>query len=84
MFGKKKNRKEQKKARRIQLELDEDVKAELKAMSDELGVSQSQIMQYLFLTGDIKGITKYLENSSSPVWKSKVNFDRLRRDLGKK
>ena len=84
MFGKKKSRKEQKKARRIQLELDEDVKAELKAMSDELGVSQSQIMQYLFLTGDISGITKYLENSSSPVWKSKINFDRLKRDLGKK
>ena len=72
------------KRRRLELYLDEDVKADLKAMSEELGVSQSQIVQFYLMTGmrDTRSLSKYLEKSEAPMWEHKINFDRLKRDLG--
>ena len=76
------------KQRRIELSFDEDVKDMLRDLSQELGVSQSQIMQFFFLTG-INNVSaarsllpKYLEPSEAPMWQYRINFDRLKRDLG--
>jgi hypothetical protein len=79
---------EKRKQRRIELSLDDDVKKMLRDLSQELGVSQSQIMQFFFLTG-INNVSaarsllpKYLEPSEAPMWQYRINFDRLRQDLG--
>ena len=80
MTSKKQQQKRQ--ARRLQLDIDEDVKKILKDMSDEWGVSQSQIVQFFLLTGDINQISQYLEPSDAPMWKYRINFDQLKRDLG--
>ena len=79
---------EKRKARRYQLELDEDVKESIKSLSVELGVSQSQIVQFFILTGlsDIRSgrnlMSRYLEPSEAPMWQYRINFDRLKSDLG--
>ena len=80
MTSKKQQQKRQ--ARRLQLDIDEDVKKMLKDMSDEWGVSQSQIVQFFLVTGDINQISRYLEPSDAPMWKYRINFDQLKRDLG--
>ena len=79
---------EKRKSRRYQLELDEDVKESIKSLSVELGVSQSQIVQFFILTGlsDIRSgrnlMSRYLEPSEAPMWQYRINFDRLKSDLG--
>jgi hypothetical protein len=80
--------KERRQRRRIELSLDEDVKEMLSDLSIELGVSQSQIMQFFFLTG-IKNVSKarsllptYLEPSKAPMWQYRIDFDRLKKDFG--
>ncbi len=75
-------------ARLIRLELDPELKGYLKDKSDEIGISQSQIVEYLVML-DRAGaspqdypLAKYLEHSKSPAWRYRLNKDRLRRDLG--
>jgi hypothetical protein len=84
--GRMTSKKQQKKrmARRIQLEFDPFVKKALKELSDELGVSQSQIAQFFIMTGmrNTQSMSKYLEPSDAPMWQYRINFDRLKRDLG--
>ncbi len=76
------------KQRRTELSFDEDVKEMLRDLSQEIGVSQSQIMQFFFLTG-INNVgqarslmSRYLEPSEAPMWQYRINFDRFKRDLG--
>ncbi|RPJ55775.1 MAG: hypothetical protein EHM12_11570 [Dehalococcoidia bacterium] len=79
---------EKRKARRYQLDLDEGVKESIKALSVEFGVSQSQIVQFFILTGlsDIRSgktiLSQYLEPSEAPMWQNRVNFNRLKSNLG--
>jgi len=74
--------KQREKKRRTTIELDEDVKAYLQDQSAELGVSMSSIIQYYILTGSLKGIERYLENSQAPMWDKRLNLDRLKKDKG--
>jgi len=80
MSSKKQQKRRQ--ARRLQLDIDEDVKQMLRDLSDEWGVSQSQIVQFFIITGDINQLSRYLEPSDAPMWQYRINFDRLKRDLG--
>ncbi len=79
--------KEWRKKRRIELSFDEDIKKMLRDLSQELGVSQSQIMQFFFVTGinNVSAarslLSRYLEPSEAPMWQYRINFDRLKRDL---
>ena len=83
-----KKHRERLKARRIELFIDQDVKEGIKALSEELGVSQSQLYQYFALTGlnnvpaALKVLPRYLEKSPAPMWEHSINFDRLKKDLG--
>jgi len=76
------------KARRIELFIDEEVKGAIKSLSEELGVSQSQLYQYFAITGlnnvsaAFKLLPRYLEKSRAPMWEHSINFDRLKKDLG--
>ncbi len=76
------------KERKIQLEFDKEVKQDLKDLSVELGVSQSQIAQFFVMTGlqninvSKSTLSRYLEPSPSPLWQFRINFDRLKKDLG--
>ena len=82
-----KKHRDKSKARRIQLEIDEDVKDAIKDLSDEMGVSQSQLYQYFAILGlnniaQARSILpRYLEKSNAPMWEHRINFDRLRKDL---
>ena len=75
--------KETRKKRRYQLELDEEVKDAVADLSERLGVSQSQLVQFFVLTGlqNPEAITPYLEPSPAPMWKHRLSFEKLRRDL---
>lgn len=79
---------DKRKQRRFQLEFDEDVKAAIRELSIELGVSQSQIVQFFVLTGlsdfhtSKSTLSRYLEPSDAPMWQYRINFERLKRDLG--
>lgn len=76
------------KARRIELFIDEEVKEEIKTLSEEFGVSQSQLYQYFAITGlnnmptALRALPRYLEKSPAPMWEHSINFERLRKDLG--
>ncbi len=77
--------------RRLQLEVDPGIKEDLKALSDELGIPQSQIVA-LFILHGLDGIrsgeidlAKYVESSGSPqLWKWNINLERFKRDKHKK
>jgi DNA-binding MurR/RpiR family transcriptional regulator len=83
-----KKQQEKRKQRRVQLEFDEDVKEAIRDLSAELGVSQSQIVQFFILTGlqdfnaGKSALSRYLEPSDAPMWQYRINFERLKRDLG--
>ncbi len=76
------------KERRVQIFIDPEVREQLKALSDELGVSASQLYQYFVMCGmnnvsaAIKVLPKYLEKSDAPMWQYRINFERLKKDLG--
>lgn len=76
------------KKRRIQLEIDSDVKDVIQGLSDEYGVSKSMLYQYFAMVGiknasqSLALLPKYLEASNAPMWRSRINFERLRKDLG--
>lgn len=76
------------KARRIELYIDEEVKDAIRDLSEELGVSQSQLYQYFAITGlnnvsaAMKSLPRYLEKSQAPMWEHTINFERLFKDLG--
>lgn len=80
--------KERLKARRVEIFVDEDIKEAINALSDEFGVSRSQLYQYFAMMGlnNVKDATKllsrYLEPSEAPMWQHRINFERLRKDLG--
>jgi len=75
---------EKRRKRRYQLEIDEDIKDRIAELSEQHGVSQSQLVQYFLMTGlqDDASLSSYLEDSPAPMWKHRINFDKLRRDLG--
>ena len=76
------------KARRIELFIDQEVKNAIKDLSEELGVSQSQLYQYFAVTGlnnvsaALNSLPRYLEKSRAPMWEHTINFERLYKDLG--
>ena len=61
---------------------------EIKTLSEEFGVSQSQLYQYFAITGlnnmpaALRALPRYLEKSPAPMWEHSINFERLKEDLG--
>jgi hypothetical protein len=74
--------------RKIQLEIDQDLKQYLRDKSVEFGIPQSQIVEFLVILDKADALdrnvplSRYLEPSDSPKWRYKLNKARLRRDLG--
>ena len=77
------------KERRVQIFIDPEIKEEVKGLSDELGVSASQLYQYFVMCGinnipaAMKALPKYLEKSDAPMWQYRINFERLKQDMGR-
>ena len=61
-------------SRRLQIEIDENIKETVKDLSTELGVSQSQLIQYFIICGvnnidaAMKRLPRYLDPSQAPMW----------------
>ncbi len=73
------------KAGRTELILDEEVKKQLKAISMETGIPQSQIASLILefgfdaISSGELDLSKYVEQARSPVWKYVLSMDRFRR-----
>lgn len=82
---------EKRKAKRAQFDLDPQTKEELRALSAETGIPQSQLVE-LFIAYGLEGLrsgkidlAKYVEPSGSPqLWKYNLNIDKFKKDKDKK
>lgn len=73
--------------RRVSLFFDDETKALLNDLSQELGVPKSQIAAFFLLAGAANisqarsVLPRYLVPSRSPVWQYTIDLDRFRKDL---
>jgi predicted DNA-binding protein len=85
-----KKQQKKRKERRIQLDIDPELKKTLADLSAELGIPQSQIVS-LFIEYGLEGLRsgdidleKYTKPARSPIWRHVIDLDKFRKDQKKK
>jgi hypothetical protein len=83
-----KRQKKEMDARRLTIYWDDELRNELADLSEEMGIPQSQILAFYFITGNAglnnarQMLPRYLVPSGAARWKWNIDLDRLKEDFG--